>query len=232
MAANVRGYATAMRRRSSSLLILMIMAVSGCASGPARHHDAQPSRPAGVTAGTVESMTFPAGTCGTDSAGWYNTVPITVHDGDGEARTASGEFAGASIRDTELVGWLDADHDGTDDAVVSFVCFGSPFAQCCAGRMSALTFVGVFDFSPPAEPRPIGATIMPGTSPVRGESSGEPRRIDRVRVEGSAILTDEKLIYPDTSGATADLGYSPDATIEVTHTFADGAWSSTERVVG
>lgn len=154
-------------------------------------------------AATVESMTFPAGTCGTESRCSYNTVP-----------------------------WLEADHDGADDAVVSFVCFGSPFAQCCAGRMSALTFVGVFDFSTPAQPRPIGATIIPGTSPVHGESFGEPRRIDRVRVEDLAIITDEKLIYPDTSGVTPDLGYSPEATIEVTHTFADGAWSSTERVVG
>ncbi|BBY56748.1 hypothetical protein H7J07_15640 [Mycobacterium koreense] len=221
-----------MIRRAVPPLIAAILTLAGCSAGPSHPGDAAPTRPAGVTAGTVASMTFPAGASGSDSAGWNNTVPITVTDGQGEARTTSGEFAGASIRDTELVGWLDADRDGTDDAVVSFVCFGSPFAQCCAGRASLMKFVGVFDFSTPAEPRGIGATIMPGISAVRGDSGGEPRRIDRVRVEDSAIITDEKLIYPDTSGATADLGYSPDATVEVTHTFADGAWSSTERVVG
>jgi Ca-activated chloride channel family protein len=73
---------------------------------------------------------------------------------------------------------------------------------------------------------------MPGSSPVRGETYGESRYIDQMRIDGSAIITDEKLIYPDTSGATADLGYSPYATIEVTHRFANGQWTSTERVVG
>jgi Ca-activated chloride channel family protein len=72
---------------------------------------------------------------------------------------------------------------------------------------------------------------MPGSSPVRGEAYAEPRRIDQVRVDGPAIITDEKLIYPERGGSTADLGSSPDATVEVTHRFADGRWTSTERVV-
>jgi Ca-activated chloride channel family protein len=198
----------------------------------APHVSANPTRPSGVTDDTIRSMTFPAGACGNDSTGWGNTGPITVTNGDGEARTASGEFGGASITDAKLVGWLDANADGREEAVVSFVCFASTFDMCCAGRSSMMEFVGVFDFSTPTSPRPVGQTIMPGTSPVRGETYGEGRKIDQLRVDGSAIITDEKLIYPDTSGATADLGYSPYATIEVTHRFADGRWTSTERVVG
>jgi Ca-activated chloride channel family protein len=198
----------------------------------APHASANPTRPSGVTDDTIRSMTFPAGTCGNNSMGWNNTEPITVKDGDGEARTPSGEFGGASIKGAKLVGWLDANGDGTVDAAVTFVCFGSTFDMCCAGRSSMMEFVGVFDFSTQTSPRPVGDTIMPGSSPVRGETYGESRMIDQMRVEGSAIITDEKLIYPDTSGATADLGYSPYATIEVTHRFADGRWTSTERVVG
>lgn len=190
-----------------------------------------PTKPSGVTEDTVRGMTFPAGACGDSSFGWHNTVPITVRDGEGEARDSSGEFAGASITDPKLVGWLDANGDGTEDAVVAFTCFGSPFDMCCAGRTSMMEFVGVFDFSRPTPPNPVGATIMPGISPVRGQSYGESRRIDQVRIDGSAVITEEKLVYPDTSGATADLGYSPYATIEVTHRFTDGQWVSTERVV-
>ena len=190
-----------------------------------------PTKPSGVTEDTVRSMTFPAGACGGSSFGWHNTVPITLKDGDGEARDSSGEFAGASITDPRLVGWLDANGDGTEDAVVAFTCFGSPFDMCCAGRTSMMEFVGVFDFSTPASANPIGATIMPGTSPVRGRTYGESRGIDQVRVDGSTVITEEKLVYPDTSGATADLGYSPYATIEVTHRFTDGEWVATERVI-
>jgi Ca-activated chloride channel family protein len=195
------------------------------------HASTGPGRPSGVTDDTILSMTFPAGTCGNSSTNWNHT-PITVRNGKGEARTASGEFGGASITDAKLAGWLDADGDGTEDAVVTFTCFGSTFDMCCAGRSSMMKFIGVFDFSTPTSPRPVGETIMPGSSPVRGETYGESRYIDQMRIDGSAIITDEKLIYPDTSGATADLGYSPYATIEVTHRFANGQWTSTERVVG
>lgn len=193
---------------------------------------AAPIRPSPVNEQVIAAMTFPVDTCGDGSRGWRNTVPITVVDGRGEARDTNGDFAGASIRDVELIGRLDADADGTQDAVVSFVCFGSPFAMCCAGRSSMMKFIGVYDFTNSATPRPIGKTIMPGISPVRGESYGEARRIEAVRLSGSTIITDEKLIYADTSGATADLGYPPDATLEVTHVFADGKWTATERVRG
>lgn len=190
-----------------------------------------PAPPAGVTDNAIRSMTFPAGTCGNGSMGWDQRAPITVTNGKGEARTASGEFGGASIDDATLVGWLDATKDGVEDAVVSFRCFGSTFDMCCAGRTSNMEFVGVFDFSAPTSPRPVGGTIMPGESPVRGQSYGESRYIDQVRVDDDAIITEEKLVYPDTSGATADLGYSPYATIEVTHRFIDDRWVSTERVI-
>ncbi|MGE5695555.1 MAG: hypothetical protein ACM4D3_10065 [Candidatus Sericytochromatia bacterium] len=50
-----------------------------------------------------------------------------------------------------------------------------------------------------------------------------------MRVDGSAIVTDEKLIYPDSTSA-AEIGFSPYATIEVTHRFTNGQWTSTERV--
>ncbi|UUO01147.1 hypothetical protein M4D79_21225 [Mycolicibacterium novocastrense] len=72
---------------------------------------------------------------------------------------------------------------------------------------------------------------MPGNSPVRGETYGEARFIDQVRVDASAILTEEKLIYPDSVEPTADLGHSPYATIEVTHRFTNGQWTSSDRVI-
>ncbi|MCW2625565.1 MAG: von Willebrand factor type [Mycobacterium sp.] len=219
----VHGYADAGGTISGTVKTIIL-----CRCAP--HASANPTRPSGVTDDTIRSMTFPAATCGNGSTGWDNTVPITVTNGEGEARTAAGQFGGASIRDAKLAGWLDANADGTEDAVVTFVCFGSTFDMCCAGRTSMMEFVGVFDFSTPTSPRPVGETIMPGTSPVRGETYGEPRSIDQVRIDDSAVITDEKLVYPDTSGATADLGYSPYATIEVTHRFADGRWTSTERV--
>lgn len=216
---------------AAAIGIAFVASRDGSGSGAAAR-SASSTRPSGVTGATIRGMTFPAGTCGSSSKGWDNSVPITVRDGKGEARTASGEFGGASIRDANLEGWLDADGDGTEDAVVSFVCFGSTFDMCCAGRSSSMEFVRVFDFSNAGSVRAVGETIMPGSSPVRGEKYGESRRIEQVRIDGSAIITDEKLIYPDTSGATADLGYSPYATVEVTHRFADGHWESAERVLG
>lgn len=190
------------------------------------------TRPSGVDANTIRNMTFPPDTCTDGNSGWPHSVPITVSDGDGEARTASGEFGGASIRDATFLGWIDAAGDGSEEAVVTFVCFGSTFDMCCAGRTSSMKFIGVFDFSTPSSPRPISGTLMPGESPVRGETYGESRYFDAVRIDGSTIVTDEKLVYADTSGATADLGYSPYATIEVTHRFTDGQWVTTERVIG
>lgn len=216
------------------MLIMMTVAcllVAGCSS-----HDGDPGvhrRPLGVTAATVQGMTFPVGTCGNSQFGWMNTVPITVSNGKGEAQTASGQFGGASIQDAKLVGWADVTGDGLEDAVVSFTCFGSRFADCCAGRSSMLMFVRVFDFSNPASPKSIGDTIMPGVSKDRRPGhGGEGRRITNVRIDGSAIITEEKLIYPDTSGAEADLGYPPDSTIEVIHRFVNGQWVSTEQLQG
>ena len=220
----VEGYADAAGTISGTIKNIVL-----CKCAP--RASANPTKPLGVTDDTIRSMTFPPGTCGNSTGGWNNTAPITVRNGEGEARTPSGEFGGASIRDARLVGWVDVSGDGTEDAVVSFVCFGSTFDMCCAGRSSMMEFVGVFDFSTPTSPRPVGDTIMPGSSPVRGEAYAEPRRIDQVRVDGPAIITDEKLIYPERGGSTADLGSSPDATVEVTHRFADGRWTSTERVV-
>lgn len=188
----------------------------------------RPARPSDVTDDTIRNMTFPSGTCG---PAWDHAVPIKVTDGRGEARTPSGDFGGASISDAKLLGWLDADGDGTEEAAVSFTCFGSTFDMCCAGRSSMLDFVRVFDFSTPTDPRPLGETIEPGESPVRGENYGESRYFEQVRIDGSTIVTDEKLIYADTSGATAALDHPPDATIEVTHRFVDGRWTSTERVI-
>lgn len=184
-----------------------------------------------IDADTVANMTFPPGTCGDSSYGWGHDFPITVTDGEGEARTPSGEFGGASITEAMLIGSIDGDRDGTTDAVVSFTCFGSTFDMCCAGRSSMMEFIGVFDFST-GQAVPVGRTIFPGSSPIRGETYGESRYIDRTRVEESAIITEEKLIYADTSGTTADLGHSPYATIEVTHRFDGGQWVSAERVIG
>jgi hypothetical protein len=203
----------------------------GCSS-----HNGEPGthlRPAGVTDATIQVLTFPVGTCGNSSFGWINTVPITVANGKGEARTASGQFGGASIQDAKLVGWVGLTSGGAEDAVVSFTCFGPKFANCCAGRSSMMTFVRVFDFSNPMLPKSIGDTIVPGESKnLRPGHSGEGRAITSVRIDGSAIITEEKLIYPDTSGAEADLGYPPDLTIEVTHRFVNGQWVSTEHVQG
>lgn len=179
-----------------------------------------PTRPPGVSEATVLNMTFPPQTCGNETGGWKHDVPITVRDGEGEARTASGDFGGASISGATLAGWLDADRDGTEDAVVTFNCFGSTKAMCCAGRSSNMKFVRVFDFSTPTSPRPVGDTIMPGGS----------RYISELRLDDSVIITDEELIYPESESA-AELGYPPDATIEVTHRFADGQWAASERVI-
>lgn len=228
-------------RRPTVALIAAVLLLAGCAPGAqeevpsaasAAASATAPVRPAGATADSILGMTFPVGVCGNSSIGWENTVPITVANGEGEALTSSGEFAGASITGAKLVDWLDADADGTEDAVVAFTCFGSTKAMCCAGRTSMMEVVGVFDFSTPASPRLIGTTIMPGSSPPRDGSSSEPRMIDRVRVDGSTVVTDEKLIYADTSAASADLGFPPNATVEVTHRFVDGQWVATERIVG
>lgn len=189
------------------------------------------TRPANVTDATIRSMTFPAGTCGDDARGWKHDVPITVTNGDGEARTASGEFGGASISGATLVGWIDGDGDGTEDAVVSFNCFGSTFAMCCAGRTSNMMFARVFDFSNSSEPQAVGETIEPGISPVPGRTGGESRRIEHLRVVDSTLITEELLVYPEHADAVG-LGHSPYATIEVTHRFSGGGWISTERVIG
>lgn len=217
--------------RMLTLVTVVCLLLAGCSAetgAPGAH-----LRPPGITDATIQKMTFPTGTCGNSSFGWMNTVPITVQNGKGEARTASGQFGGASIQNAKLVGWVDVAPGSVEDAVVSFTCFGSTFADCCAGRSSMMMFVRVFDFSNPSSPTSIGDTIMPGISKDRRPGhDGEGRGITSVRVDGSTIITEEKLIYPDTSGAEADLGYPPDSTIEVTHRFVDGQWVSTEHLQG
>jgi len=93
-----------------------------------------------------------------------------------------------------------------------------------------MKFIGVFDFSDTSAPRQVGETIVPGSSPLRGETYGESRFIKELRIDGPTIVTDEQLIYPDSLGADK-LGFSPDATVEVTHRFKGGQWTSTERVL-
>jgi len=216
---------------------VIVLVVAGVAvyrwtsAGSGHSHTLVP--PPGITNATIANMTFPVGTCASGSFGWFNKVPITVANGKGEARTASGDFGGASIEGAKLVGWIDAIGDGKAEAVVSFTCFGSTFDQCCAGRSSMMELLRVFDFSNPASPRSIGDTIVPGISKDRRPGhGGEVRRIEDVRIDGSTIITEEKLIYPDTSGADADLGYPLDSTIVVSHRFIDGRWVSTERLKG
>ncbi len=148
----------------------------------------------------------------------------------GEATLPSGESVGASITEPKLEGWIDADGDRTEEAVVTFTCFGSTFEYCCAGRSSMMKFIGVFDFSNTSVPKQVGKTIVPGSSPLRGETYGESRFIKELRIDGPTIVTDEQLIYPDSAEADK-LGFSPDATVEVTHRFKGRQWTSTERVL-
>ena len=187
------------------------------------------TKPAGITDDTILNMTIPAGTCAKGEYGWKHAVPIALKDGKGEAKTSTGAFGGASITGARLVGWLDANNDGVSDAVIGFTCFGSTFAMCCAGRTSMMGFLLVVDFSSTESPKPVGATIMPGNSPLRGETYGETRRIDKTQIDGSTIITEEKLVYPESASA-AELGYSPFAIVVVTHKFIDGQWTSTERL--
>ncbi|WP_264063659.1 hypothetical protein, partial [Mycolicibacterium hippocampi] len=51
-------------------------------------------------------------------------------------------------------------------------------------------------------------------------------------MQTSAIITDEKHIYPDTGGATADLGHSPDATVHTGQVKAVARSSAVRAISG
>ncbi|MGV9411531.1 hypothetical protein ACWDOP_16570 [Nocardia sp. NPDC003693] len=187
-------------------------------------------KPAGITDSDIANITIPAGTCGTSAQGWNQTAPIVLKDGKGEARTPTGTFGGASIVQSTLHGWADIDNDGLSDAVVDVHCTGSTLAQCCAGRSSHLSYIAVLNFSKGRTPTLIGAPIKPGTSPLTGKTYGAERFITDTRIDRLSIVTEEQLIYAD-STSTSELGFPATATIEVTHNYVAGRWESAERVL-
>lgn len=186
----------------------------GGAAPPAAINDG----PTGTDASSVDLLnaTLPSGTCGDGSTGWPHD-PIPLVNGEGESVDASGGFGGASITDTTVLGYADFDQDGSDDALLSLSCFGSPIAMCCAGRASILTF------AVPVTVGADGSVQLIGGAITGGYSNEAMREIREISLTGTTVVTTELIVYPE-QYAEADVGHPPFDPVTVSYDFDGSRW--------
>lgn len=170
----------------------------------------------------VRNMIVPVGTCGGGDAsgdGWDQKYPITLRDGEGEK--FDDDQVGAGIYEATRVGATDITGDGRDEVVVRMRCTGSPAEYCCAGRLSMMDVVAVFDVSGPT-PQRVGNTIWPTT--VTGPSGDEESRAitpESVRLDGRTVVTQQYLVYPESMTEAEAAALEG----EVRYTYSGGHWN-------
>lgn len=173
------------------------------------------------------NATLPANACKAGEYGWEHNQPIRLINGEGQARTATGEFAGASAMEANVLGVADLDGDGLEEVVLSYRCAGSPPEQCCAGRMSLITMVGVFRVGEGTLLSSIAPTLMGGSTYPGNESGPAKRKILEVSLEGRKIVTTEYIVYPH-KYTSDQVGGDPARFVKVEYQLQDGAWRATE----
>ena len=182
-----------------------------------------PTAPALTPAQVVNSV-MPVGSCGDDTLGWPQPVPIQLRAGTGSALFPDGSFAGSSIDGAEVLGFADVDGDRRQDAVVTYSCFGSLPEQCCAGRTSRAHFVQALRIGPDKSLSRIGTVIKPGYSGPGDEYGPAERDITSATLRGNVVTTEEHLEYPEQYTAAQLGGQDPTAPVSVQHRFRDGRW--------
>lgn len=174
--------------------------------------------PTGTDASSVDLLnaTLPSGTCGDGSTGWPHD-PIPLVNGEGESVDVSGGFGGASVTDATVLGYADFDGDGTDDALLSLSCLGSPIAMCCAGRASILTF------AVPVTVGADGSVQLIGGAITGGYSNEAMRAIREISLTGTTVVTTELIVYPE-QYTEADVGHPPFDPVTVSYDFDGSRW--------
>lgn len=167
------------------------------------------------------NSTLPPNTCWTGDSGWDHSMPIQLKGGTGVARTANGEFGGASVLESKILGRADLDGDGQEEVVLSMLCTGSEPQNCCAGRTSLMTTIGVF--KPGATLKQVGTSLMGGASGPGGEFGPAVRSIDSAVLRGTTIVTKETIVYGEQY--TADqVGGDPFEPVTVEYKLSGGMW--------
>lgn len=170
------------------------------------------------------TATLPAGVCSTGERGWASAYTITLSDGSGESTAADGSYGGASVLSTTLLGSVDLDGDGQVEHVVQLQCSGTPIADCCAGRNSIANTVVALHAS--GETTSLAAPTLMGGASEPGDSYGPAARgIKTARLDGTSVVTEEYIIYPEQYTAT-QVGGDPTATVSVTYQFSGGVWTA------
>lgn len=155
-------------------------------------------------------LLIPAESCArVNGAGWEQADPIPLHDGVGQAFDANG--VGAGVLGTRLVGNVDVNGDGVDEAVLVLKCTGTPQSQCCSGPGSVIHKVVALDVSGQA-PKRVGDSIFaPAASVSRGNGAlGIDDGEHKVVIDGHDIVAYETPIDPaslDPSEAAALSGW-------------------------
>lgn len=179
-----------------------------------------------LTTAQLLDSSIPPGACGTQGDfGWYNKRPIRLVKGTGIERNQDGSFAGSSVIESSVVGRADFNGDGAADVVLRMVCSGSAPESCCAGRSSALTFVGVFETQRGGALKRIAPMIFGGAS-LPGDQYGPAQRgISDVRLRGNTIVTTEYIIYNE-QYTPEQVGGDPYAKVTVTYALKGGRWTN------
>lgn len=177
-----------------------------------------PIGPPDIRSIDLRNAELPEDSCYSDGIGW-SSPPIRLANGEGESVGPDGGFGGASINEAEVVGYSDLDGDGSEDALMSVGCFGSPAAQCCAGRTSYETFA-----------LPLRTTAGGGLAVIGGPMTGLPSpeaySIESIRIDGSEVETVERLAYPENVDAFA-VGHDPLEPVTVRYRWNGERWDGT-----
>lgn len=181
-----------------------------------------------LSAEQLLNATLPANACWTGDYGWEHSQPIQLSNGQGEARSASGEFGDAAAFEAKVLGAIDLDEDGLEEVVLSYRCTGTPLADCCAGRSSTATTVGVFRVGEGSHLTSAAPILMRGFS-YPGDASGPAsRQISTATLEGRKIVTSEYIVYPE-NYSSEQVGGDPTQPVKVEYQLQDGAWQVTQR---
>ena len=170
---------------------------------------------------------LPPNVCWTGIDGWEHESGIQLTDGVGIARWPDGSFADASVIESSVLGVVDLNGDGRDEAVMALACSGSHPDTCCAGRSSKMVTVATLAVADDGTLQLAAPSFMGGESLPGDEFGPAPRQIVSVELQGNTVVTSETIIYAD--HYTEDqVGGDPYLPVTVTYQFTDDGWIGSE----
>lgn len=171
------------------------------------------------------NATIPAGVCGDSETGWEHDVPIELTGGKGVGTKPDGSFADVSIMESRVLGTADVDADGAPETVLALQCSGSTPESCCAGRTSLLWFVAAFDAA--SDRLRLKGAVIRGTPATPGDEYGPAfRAIEDARLEGTTVVTTERISYPE-QYTFEQVGGDPQAPVTVSYRRSGSGWHAT-----